>query len=85
MDRVTEFGIVAVVLMLVTYALEEISHWFLIAFAAACVLGSIYGFLLVGGWPFGVLEAVWAGLALWRWRRRTRRPPPSSTNSAPSP
>ncbi len=80
MDRVTEFGIIAVVLMLVTYALEEISHWFLIAFAAACLLGSIYGFLLQGGWPFGVLEAIWAGLALWRWRRRTRRP---AANSSP--
>ena len=33
---------------------------------------------LVGGaaaaWPFGVIEAIWAGVALWRWRFRTQRP-----------
>jgi len=30
------------------------------AFTAACVLGSAYGFLQ-GAWPFGLVEAVWAG------------------------
>lgn len=75
MDRVTEFGLIAVALILITYALEEISHWFLVAFAAACVLGSIYGFLLQNGWPFGVLEAVWAAIALWKWRRRYKSRP----------
>jgi hypothetical protein len=32
------------------------------------VLGSLYGFMQ-GAWPFGVVEAVWALVALWRWRR----------------
>jgi hypothetical protein len=53
--------------MLVTYALENRSHWFILAFAAACVLGSIYGFLQ-GAWPFGLVEAVWAIVAANRWR-----------------
>jgi hypothetical protein len=66
MDRLTLFGLFAVTLMLVTYALEERSHWFVLAFAAACALGSAYGFLQ-GAWPFGLVEAVWAGVALWRW------------------
>ena len=65
------FGVVAVALMLITYALEEISHWFTIAFAGACVLGSIYGFLQ-GAWPFGLLEGAWAVVAYWRWHRRRR-------------
>ena len=30
-------------------------------------LGSIYGFLQ-GAWPFGLVEAVWALVALRRWR-----------------
>jgi hypothetical protein len=42
-----------------------------LAFAAACLLASAYGFLQ-GAWPFGVVEAVWAAVALARWRRRLR-------------
>jgi hypothetical protein len=70
MDVLTAFGLFAVTAMLVTYALEERSPWFVLAFAGACLLGSAYGFMQ-GAWPFGVLEAVWAGVAAWRWRRRT--------------
>ncbi|ODS01759.1 hypothetical protein AUC69_05845 [Methyloceanibacter superfactus] len=70
MDPLTAFGLVAVSAMLVTYALEDRSPWFILAFAGACLLGSAYGFLQ-GAWPFGVLEAVWAGVAAWRWRSKT--------------
>lgn len=69
MDQLTVFGLLAVTAMLVTYALEDRSPWFILAFAGACLLGSAYGFLQ-GAWPFGVLEAVWAGVAAWRWRSR---------------
>jgi hypothetical protein len=69
MDPLTAFGLVAVTAMLVTYALEDRSPWFILAFAGACLLGSAYGFLQ-GAWPFGVLEAVWAGVAAWRWRSK---------------
>jgi hypothetical protein len=68
MDALTTFGLVAVTLMLVTYALEARSHWYILAFAAACGLGSAYGFLQ-GAWPFGLVEAIWAGVALRRWSR----------------
>ena len=69
MDRLTLFGLFAVSLMLVTYALEDRSRWFVLAFAVACALGSIYGFLQ-GAWPFGLVEAVWAMVALRRWSLR---------------
>jgi hypothetical protein len=69
MDALSLFGLFAVTAMLVTYALEERSHWFIVAFAAACALGSIYGFLQ-GAWPFGLVEAVWAFVALRRWTGR---------------
>jgi hypothetical protein len=72
MDRLTLFGLFAVSLMLVTYALEDRSRWFILAFAAACALGSIYGFLQ-GAWPFGLVEAIWAVVALRRWSVRQRR------------
>jgi hypothetical protein len=38
------FGLFAVTAMLVTYALEERSAWFTLAFAGACAMGSVYGF-----------------------------------------
>jgi hypothetical protein len=66
MDWLTVFGLFAVTSMLVTYALEEKSPWFILAFAGACVLGSVYGFLQ-GAWPFGLVEAVWSGIAVRRW------------------
>ena len=71
MDFLTLFGLVAVTAMLVFYAFEERSPTFILAFAAACGLASIYGFLQ-GAWPFGLVEAVWAVVAVQRWRGRTR-------------
>lgn len=52
--------------MLVCYALEHRSHWFVMLFAVLCSLGSAYGFLQ-GVWPFGLIEAVWSLVALKRW------------------
>jgi hypothetical protein len=72
MDALSLFGLVAVSLMLLFYALEERSVWYVLGFAAACALGSTYGFLQ-GAWPFGVVEAVWAVIALKRWRDRASR------------
>ena len=69
MDGLTLFGLFVVTAMLATYALEDRSHWFILAFAAACALGSIYGFLQ-GAWPFGLVEAIWAIIALRRWYRK---------------
>lgn len=71
-DQLTLFGLFAVTAMLVTYALETRSHWFILAFAGACVLGSIYGFLQ-GAWPFGVVEAIWAIVAVRRWHLAKRK------------
>jgi hypothetical protein len=70
MDWLAAFGLTAVTAMLVFYALEDHSPWYILAFAAACVLGSIYGFLQ-GAWPFGLVEAVWTLIAVHRWRKRT--------------
>jgi hypothetical protein len=67
MDGLTLFGLFAVTAMLICYALEGRSPWFVLAFAGACLLGSAYGFLQ-GAWPFGLVEAVWAIIALRRWR-----------------
>ncbi len=72
MDWLTAFGAVAVTAMLVCYVLEDRAPVFVLAFAGACAVSSAYGFLQ-GAWPFGVVELVWAGVAMRRWRRRTER------------
>lgn len=69
MDALTLFGLLAVGAMLACYALEHRSHWFVLAFAGSCGLGSAYGFLQ-GAWPFGLVEAVWSLVALRRWLLR---------------
>lgn len=69
MDGLTVFGVIAVTSMMLFYAFEDRSRWFILAFAGSCLLASAYGFLQ-GAWPFGVVEAVWAGVAVHRWHRR---------------
>ena len=66
MSFLTIFGLIAVTLMLLFYSLERRGRWFILAFAGACGLGSAYGFLQ-GAWPFGLVEAVWALVAVRRW------------------
>ncbi len=68
LDPLSLFGLFAVTMMLVCYALEDRSHWFVLGFAAGCGLASIYGFLQ-GAWPFGLVEAIWVAVAVRRWWR----------------
>jgi hypothetical protein len=67
----TVFGATAVTFMMVMYALERRDHRFILAFACGCLLSSVYGFL-AGTWPFGVVEAIWAFVALRRYRGVSR-------------
>jgi len=64
---VTIYGVCAVTFMMVMYALERRGRRFVLLFAVGCVLSSVYGFLS-GAWPFGVVELIWAGVALRRYR-----------------
>jgi hypothetical protein len=66
MDALSAFGLCTVTAMLVCYALEQRSTWFILAFAGSCALGSTYGFLQ-GAWPFGLVEAIWTLVAVRRW------------------
>ena len=62
----TVFGATAVAFMMTMYALERRGHRYILAFACGCALSSAYGFL-AGTWPFGVVEAIWTGVALKRY------------------
>jgi hypothetical protein len=64
-NAITLFGVCALTFMMVMYALERRHPGFVAAFAAGCLLSSAYGFLS-GAWPFGVVEAIWALVAGWR-------------------
>jgi hypothetical protein len=64
----TAFGVAALTFMLLMYALERRGPAFVLAFACGCLLSSAFGFL-AGTWPFGVVELVWAGIAVRRWRQ----------------
>jgi hypothetical protein len=66
MSLLTLYGLFAVTAMLICYAFEDRSPWWIFGFAISCALGSIYGFLQ-GAWPFGLVEAVWSLVALRRW------------------
>jgi hypothetical protein len=57
--------------MMVMYALEPRHPRFVLAFAFGCVLSSAYGFL-AGTWPFGVVELVWAAVAVNRYMAARR-------------
>ncbi|MBI1331214.1 MAG: hypothetical protein GC166_15060 [Alphaproteobacteria bacterium] len=72
MTPLSLFGLCAVTAMLIAYAFEERSTWFTLGFAVACAFGSAYGFLQ-GAWPFGLVEAIWSGVALRKWFNRIGR------------
>lgn len=74
MDSLSLFGLFAMTAMLMCYALEECSPWFVLSFATACLLASAYGFLQ-GAWPFGIVELIWAGVAFRRFVLRKGPPP----------
>jgi hypothetical protein len=68
-DALTAFGLFAVSAMLIFYTLEPRGRIYILGFAVACALGSAYGFLQ-GAWPFGLVEAIWAFVALARFRKK---------------
>jgi hypothetical protein len=71
-NKLNLFGLFAVVAMLVCYTLEDRNRAFILGFALACALGSLYGFFQ-GAWPFGLVEAAWSLVAVRRWHFARRR------------
>jgi hypothetical protein len=66
MDLLTAFGLASVGFTMLCYLLEDRGSLWVLGFAGGCVMSSAYGFLQ-GAWPFGVMEAIWTGVALRRW------------------
>ena len=72
MNPLTAFGLFAVAAMLVCYALESRSPWWVLGFSISCWLAAAYG-VLQGAWPFGIVEAIWGLVALGNWKRMQPR------------
>lgn len=68
----TPFGTFAVTTMMVTYWLEPRSRWFTALFSLGCALSSLYAWL-AGTYPFFVVEAIWAVVALRRFLQRAQK------------
>ena len=67
----TVYGVTVLTFMMFMYALEGRNRHFVLAFAAGCALSASYGFLS-GAWPFGVVEVIWCGIAIHRYRALSR-------------
>jgi hypothetical protein len=80
-DPLTAFGLFSVTAMMLCYAVEDRSPRFILGFAASCALASAYGFLQ-GAWPFGVVEAIWALVAVQRWRTKVKTSDESASGRA---
>ena len=80
MDAVEVFGTAAVAAMVVFYALESRGPHFLLLFAGACAASSGYA-ALIAAWPFAAVEALWALVAVRRWRDERRLRMASTSSS----
>lgn len=59
-------GVIAIVIMVTSYALEKRSAFFLASFATGCALAAVYAYL-IDSYPFLIAEAIWAVIAFRRW------------------
>lgn len=66
MTNVEGLGIVAVVIMVGSYALEYRGRMFIAIFAFGCALAAFYAYL-IGSYPFFIAEGLWALIAARRW------------------
>lgn len=66
MSATETLGIIAIVIMVSSYALEKRAPVFIAIFAAGCALAAFYAFL-IGSYPFLIAESIWAVIAARRW------------------
>ena len=59
-------GLVAIIIMVVSYALERRGRAYIAAFAVGCALAAIYA-CLIRSYPFMLAEGLWSVIAMRRW------------------
>ncbi|WP_299344045.1 hypothetical protein [uncultured Maritalea sp.] len=65
-------GLIAVIIMVGSYALEDRHPLFVLLFAFGCAMAAFYAWL-IGSVPFLIAEGIWAIIAFTRWLRRARK------------
>jgi hypothetical protein len=73
MDMVEALGVVAVIIMVSSYALEHRAPGWIAVFAFGCALAALYA-LLIGSVPFLIAEGLWSLIAVRRWSVARHRP-----------
>ena len=68
MSYTETLGLIAIIIMVGSYALEERSSVFVATFAFGCALAAFYAFL-IGSYPFLIAEGIWAVIAARRWMK----------------
>ena len=66
-------GIVAVFIMVASYALEHRHPVFVAIFASGCALAAVYA-LLIHSYPFVIAEGIWSVIAVRRWLAVRKHP-----------
>ncbi len=69
---VEPLGLIAIVIMVGAYALEQRHPNFIAIFAGGCALAAFYAYL-IGSYPFLLAESVWSVIALRRWQAAPQR------------
>jgi len=72
-DAYGQLGLIAVVIMVASYALEHRHPLFIVVFAFGCALAAFYAYL-IGSIPFLIAEGVWALIAIWRYVKHAPAP-----------
>ncbi|MCZ6640925.1 MAG: hypothetical protein O7F71_05070 [Gammaproteobacteria bacterium] len=71
------FGMVAISIMVASYAFEKLSPMFIASFSLGCALAAVYAYLLES-YPFFFAEVIWSVVAFARFRSTLNKQP--STN-----
>jgi hypothetical protein len=67
MAAIEGFGLFAIIIMVTSYALEKRAPVFIAIFAFGCAMAAFYAWM-INSYPFLIAEALWAVIALKRWR-----------------
>jgi len=68
---IDQLGLIAVVVMVASYALEHRHPNFILLFAIGCAMAAAYAWM-IGSMPFLIAEVIWALIALRRWLKAGR-------------
>lgn len=70
-NPIEHLGLIAVIIMVTSYAFEHRGPNYILVFSIGCALAAFYAFL-IGSTPFLLAEGIWALIAFKRYLDSTR-------------